>query len=394
MQRLDVCLYGERIGALQPAEGGYELGYSPQAVAGRGKGRVPLSHSLPVRSEPFSPDTSRAYVEGLLPQGRWRQRLASQLGIDPADGLGLIGALGYDCPGAVTFGAGDERARAAAISDSLLALGGDREKLGMVRRSFDSPWQAPAPGRPSSHVVKPEAEDRPEIVANEMFCTSVFRQAGLPAAKATMETIDGRRCLVSPRFDVVWREAAPRRLHQETFCQALGIAPGAERREAEDELGFAEASGLLRAVGLERQIPTLIQAAFGNYVLGNGDASGHNFALVFREGGIHLALYDLTSTVVYGDSRESGMVLPDDIDVTTYLRGLCRVAEECGMDLGVFHIQASCALKYVCDAIEVVAERADAQGWGAPVIERIFEVAQDRAGRCAERLLLWDHYDT
>lgn len=395
MPGIDVCLHGDRIGTLEPTADGYELAYLPDVVASHGSGSVLLSHSLPVRAEPYSADTTRAYVEGLLPEGRRRRRLAAEVGVDPADGYALIGALGYDCPGAVTFGSADPRSRAAAVAGSHLALGGDREKLGMVRQGDDRPWRAAGPGAPSTHVVKPEPEGSPEIVANEMFCTSVFRQAGLPAAKARMETIDGRRCLVSPRFDLLWEGGAePTRLHQETFCQALGIAPAAPGGGADaDAPGFAEASGLLRALGLERHVPTLVHAAFGNYVLGNGDSHGRNFALVFRDDAIGLALYDVTSTVVYDEAIESGMVLPDDLDVTRYLRGLCQIAEECGTDLDIFHIQASCALKYVCDAIEIVAERAEAQGWYAPVIDRIFEVARHRAGRCAERLLLWDHLD-
>lgn len=395
MHSIDVCLHGERIGALaRTADGGYELSYAPSVVAKHGSGSVLLSHSLPVRAEPYSADTTRAYVEGLLPWGRERRRLAAELGVEATDGYELVAALGYDCPGAVTFGAERERPRLTAIAGSRVALGGDREKLGMVRARLGEPWRKPRPGRPSTHVVKPEPDDRPEMAANEMFCTSVFRQAGLPAAKATMETIDGRGCLVSPRFDQVWEGGEPRRLHQETFCQALGIPPLAGDGEGEaDAPGFAEACGLLRALGRGRDVPTLIHAAFGNYVLGNDDSHGRNFALVFRDGAVRVAMYDVTSTVVYDEATAAGMVLPDDLDVTTYLRRLCEVAAECGIDLDVFHIQASCALKYVCDAIEVVAERAEAQGWYAPVIDRIFEVAQDRAGRCAERLLLWDHMD-
>lgn len=282
-----------------------------------------------------------------------------------------------------------------AGSHPRIALGGDRQKLGMVRDGLEGPWHHPEPGDSSTYVVKPENGERPEIATNEMFCMAVMRQSGVPAVKASVETIDGEDCLVSPRFDLTWDGLGPKRMHQESFCQALGIAPGAQEgsRDA-DAPGFAEACGLLRAVGLRSELSTLVHAAFGNYVLGNGDAHGRNFALLFRDDGIQLApLYDVTSTVVYDDPIETGMVLPDDFDVTTYLLGLRRVAEECGIDIDIFHIQASCALKYVCDAIEIVAERAEAEGWYAPVIDQIFEVAQDRAGRCAERLLRWDHLD-
>lgn len=370
----------------------------PATVERHGSGPALLSNSLPLRSEPFSADTTRAYVEGLLPQGEHRRRVAKELGIDPADGFALVAALGSDCPGAVTFMPGEgEMAGSASGADRRprIALGGDRHKLGLVRDGVDGPWVDPEPGLLSTHVVKPETGEWPEIAVNEMFCMAVMRQAGVPAAKAWVETIDSEECLVSPRLDLVWDGLTPKRWHQETFCQALGIAPATGVGDREEEgPGFAEACGLLKAVGLRSELSTLVHAAFGNYILGNGDAHGSNFALLFRDDGVQLApLYDVTSTVVYDDPTEAGMVLPDDFDVKTYLLELRRVADECGIDLDIFHIQASCSLKSICDAIEIVTGRAAEEGWHAPVIDRIFAVAQDRAGRCAERLLLWDHLD-
>jgi serine/threonine-protein kinase HipA len=334
----------------------------------------------------------------LLPEGAQRERVAAELGVDVDDGYALIAELGRDCPGAVAFLSTEGKAANATpetASRPQAALGGDRRKLAVIQDGFEGAWRRPEPGDSSTHVVKPETGERPEIAVNEMFCMAVMRQSGVPAVKAWVETIDGEECLISPRFDLTWDGLTPKRMHQESFCQALGIAPGApqDSREA-DAPGFAEACGLLRALGLRSELPKLVHAAFGNYVLGNGDAHGRNFALLFRDDGIQLApLYDVTSTVVYDDPIETGMVRPDDVDVTTYLLGLRRVAEECGIDVDIFHIQASCALKYVCDAIEIVAERAEEGGWHAPVIDRIFEVARDRAGRCAERLLLWNHLD-
>ncbi len=101
---LDVYLHGELIGGLfQTGESGYRFAYLPETVEELGAGEVLLSTSLPLRKEPFSADASRAYVEGLLPQGRRRRAIADQLGLDPSDGYGLIAELGHDCLGAVTF---------------------------------------------------------------------------------------------------------------------------------------------------------------------------------------------------------------------------------------------------------------------------------------------------
>jgi serine/threonine-protein kinase HipA len=407
----------------------YELAYAPELIEQLGAGTPLLSTSLPVRAEPYSPRASRAYVEGLLPEGQQRARIGRQLGVDPHDGFALISELGRDCPGAVTFLRPEEAKRtedtgpapgelgstwlgedelaellsptpgrlprAAAKRCIRATLGGDRHKLSLVAGGPEGRWGRPSPELPGTHVVKPEASEYSELVPNEMFCMAVLRQAGLPAAKTWVQTIAGHTCLVSPRFDLTWEGGAAKRIHQETFCQALGIAPaGTAGSEDANAPGFAEATGLLRAIGRKADVPTLVQAAFCNYVLGNEDAHGRNFALLFREDGVRLApLYDVTSTVADGEMAEAGMVLPDDYDPAAYLRSLSLVAEECGIEIDIFHIQATCALTHVCDAIEIVAERAEDDGWYAPVVDRIFELAQERASHCAERLSLWDHLD-
>lgn len=72
---LDVYLRGKLIGGLLPAdEGEYSFAYTPETAAEAIAGEVLLSLSLPVRSEPFSVAASRAYVEGLLPQGPGARR--------------------------------------------------------------------------------------------------------------------------------------------------------------------------------------------------------------------------------------------------------------------------------------------------------------------------------
>ncbi len=101
---LDVYLYGERVGMLFPAgDNDYRLAYDPEVVERLGPGRTLLSSSLPARPEPYSAEATRAYVEGLLPQGPRRERIGRELELDPADGYLLLAALGEDCPGAVSF---------------------------------------------------------------------------------------------------------------------------------------------------------------------------------------------------------------------------------------------------------------------------------------------------
>jgi serine/threonine-protein kinase HipA len=407
---LDVYLYGEPIGKLFPAgENDYRLAYTPERIAEFGPGAAVLSNSLPRSDQPYSADASRAFVEGLLPEGTRRTKLARELDIDPGDGYALIAEIGHDCAGGVSFlpeGASARRAgpeSPAWLSDDELeelvtappsrlfdpgreqrmrfALAGVRHKLSLARAEAEGRWAWPDVGVPSTHIVKPETGEHPELVPNEMFCTTVARQAGLPAIPTSIETIAGQACIVSERFDRTGEGLATRRFHQETFCQALSFAPDAEDGSEEaDGPGFAESCGLLRAIGEEDSITPLLAAAFCNYILGNGDAHGKNFALMIVHDGALLApFYDITSTAVYDDPVHTGMVIAEDYSETAYLLELAEICEEAGIDFEHGRRIAANVAARVGTAIETVTTQAQNEGWYAPVIEAIAELASDRA---------------
>jgi serine/threonine-protein kinase HipA len=406
---LDVYLYGERIGTLFPAgEDDYRLVYAAERIAGFGPGAPVLSNSLPSASEPYSASATQAFVEGLLPKGLRRQKLARELGIEPSDGYALIAEIGRDCAGGVSFLAEDERdpqTEAGPVAwvreeefEELLApppsrifdpdreqrmrfaLGGERHKLSLVRAP-DGRWAWPELRRPSTHIVKPETGEYPEMVANEMFCTTLLREAGMPVAPATVETIAGRPCLVSERFDRMDLGLKASRFHQETFCQALGFAAGAEPDSPEaDGPGFAEASGLLRAVGEGNDVATLLAAALCNYVVGNGDAHGENFALMIVDDGALLApFYDIVSTAVYDDPTHTGMVIAQDYAETAYLLELSQICEELEVDFEQGRRIAAIVAAKIGTALESVTEQARSEGWHAPVIDSIVDLAAERA---------------
>jgi serine/threonine-protein kinase HipA len=414
---LGVHLYGEPIGQLLPAGGNdYQLAYAAERLEGFGKGGAVLSNSLPGSPDPYSPDATRAYIEGLLPSGPRRRRIAAELGLDPGDGYGLIAALGRDCLGAVTFLPEGEADRAAEdgstpwLSDDELeelvvpepkrlfepdrdermrfALAGRRHKLSLVRGETDGRWAWPAHRAPSTHIVKPESERRPEHVANEMFCTSVAREAGLWVAPTAVERIAGRPCLISERFDRGTEAGKTERFHQETFAQALGFPLAAEASGEEAEgPSFAESSGLLRATGEEDAITVLLALAIGNYLLGNGDSHGENFGMLFAfEGPMLAPLCDIASTAVYDDPVHTGMTIAANYAAAATMDDLGRVADECGV--GVDHCRnvAGNMAERISGALLPVAERAQGEGWNAPVIEAIVQLAAERCLALGEEI--------
>ncbi len=409
---LDIHLYGERIGTLFPAgDNDYRFAYDPKLVDKLGAGNALLSNALPVRPEPFSFEATAAYVEGLLPDGRRRRKVAKELGIDPADGYGLLRELGRDCPGAVVFLPEGTEIEESPDPESLewltkeelaevvkqppprlftpdecpgrmrFALAGARHKLALVRDDENDRWAWPQAGVPSTHIVKPETGEYPEYVANEMFCSTVCRQVGLPVAKARVEEIGGRSCLVSERFDREGTGLEAKRTHQESFAQALGITPFAEEETEEGEApGFAEATGLLHAVSRSDEVMTLLNVAFCNYMLGNGDAHGENFPLVYRDERWRMGpVHDITSLAVYDEPLHTGMTIADDADETAYLLELAEVCEECEFDFEILRGLASIAAAQLGKAIETVASRSHKEGWYEPVVDRIVELAAERS---------------
>lgn len=381
-----------------------------------GAGAPLLGNALPARREPFGAEPTRAYVEGLLPEGPRRARIGRELGIDAADGYQLLAELGRDCPGAVVFVPAGERvvprppAELAWLDEGELeelvrapppayfdprcehrmraTLPGLRHKLSLVRDERRG-WAWPEAGVPSTHVVKPETGEYPEYVANEMFCTSVARRIGLPVVEAAVAEVGGRPCLVSPRYDRVGEGLAAQRLHCESFVQALGISPGAEEGSPEAEApSFGEARGLIQAVGRGEDVAALLTIALCNYVLGNGDAHGRNLALLDpgrrsldgEAGTQRIApLTDLTSTAVYEDPLNVGMTLVDDYREGVYLLELAESCEECELEFDVLRGLAALTAARMGVAIEATREQAERQGWHRPIVDRIAELASERA---------------
>jgi serine/threonine-protein kinase HipA len=405
---LDVYLHGELIGGLFPTgEDGYRLAYRPETVEEVGAGEVLLSHSLPLRSEPFSAGASRAYVEGLLPQGRRRRAIADELGLDRRDGYGLIAELGRDCPGAVTFlRQGEEPLPCEASSlawldeeelEQLLqpqpaqlfdasreqrmrfALPGERHKLALLRDEESGRWAWPEPGAPSTHIVKPESAEHPGLVANEMTCTLAYRELGLPVAHTSVERIAGRTCLVSKRFDRWGSGLGAERLHQESVAQGLGVTPGADtgRRQGETP-DLAESCGLLRAVGEEDGAHTLMSAVFCDLVIGNCAARGANAALLFTGRGPMLApLFGIAATEIYGAERRRPPVF--GAPPAPLLVDIRRTAWECDFEFQPALMEAIATMAGACSSLNTVLDRAREEGWYSRVADEALQCAIDRS---------------
>ena len=405
---LDVYLHGKRVGGLfRLGEDNYSFAYAPETVVEVGAGELLLSNSMPVRAEPYGAGTARAYVEGLLPQGARRRAIARELGLDPSDGYGLIAELGGDCLGAVTFGHGP--AEAGAATDSLawltdaeleellqprperlfdesdpwrmrFALPGRRHKLALVYDEREDRWAWPRPGVPSTHIVKPEPPERPGIAANEHACSLAYRELGFPVAHTSVATIAGQTCLISKRFDRWGEGADAERLHQESFAQALGIAPdNAARRLRAGVPSLGEASGLLRAIGEEDAVETLMRVTFCDLLIGCTEQRGGKAGLLLGpQGSLPAPFHGIVSTEVYGEIRPRPIVVGDDVPPAPLLIDTRYAIELCGLEFQPTLIDSVKLMAPTCEALNSAAELAHEEGWHRQAIEDALQLTLHR----------------
>jgi serine/threonine-protein kinase HipA len=408
--KLSVFLHDEPVGTLErrgPAR--YRFGYSAEGLA---VGRA-LSLSLPLRPEGFSPSDTAPFFEGLLPEGPVRAALAEKFRISERDGFGMLEALGAECAGAVAVlpkgelpgpeaeavRSLDEDGLAKLIEDLprnplgvgldgegvRLSLGGVQQKLVLVRTASGQFGQ-PLRGPPSTCLIKPERGFYEDLAANEAFCMRVAAASGLEVARTELLTVGPTRCLYVERFDRAAAGGRIVRLHQEDMCQALGILPEA-KYEASGGPSAARIVALLRGSGSRRaalDVNAFVQAVLVNFLLGNSDAHGKNFSMLYDpEKGLRLApLYDIVSTAVYPElvSRMAMAIGEGDdprgVDLGSWEQ-LGDVAGLGGQLTGFVRHWAS----QVREGAEGCRREALAEGWHRPVIDEIVDLCRERSAR-------------
>ncbi len=165
----------------------------------------------------------------------------------------------------------------------------------------DGTWGRPVEGTPSTHILKPEIEPFQNTVENELFCMTVAKNLGLSVAPVQSILVDERPVLVVERYDrVIDPDGTVHRIHQEDFCQALGLPPE-QKYEQDAGPSLARIARVLQDFAEPSAPATLLRALTLNVALGNCDAHGKNFSLLHTHtGALRLApLYDLLSTRLY-----------------------------------------------------------------------------------------------
>jgi serine/threonine-protein kinase HipA len=181
-----------------------------------------------------------------------------------------------------------------------LSLAGAQPKVPVVL--VDNAVALPAPGQPTTHILKPPIAWLAGMTENETLVMRLAAAVGLDVATVEPRVVRGRTFLLIERYDrFIDDDGRVRRLHQEDFCQALGIAP--ENKYAhEGGPTFVNCFTLVREISAVPgpDVLELLDAVIFNVIVGNADAHGKNFSILYRSSGPRLApLYDLLSTAFY-----------------------------------------------------------------------------------------------
>lgn len=372
---------------------------------------VLLSCSLPLPG-PGAPASTRAFLEGLLPEGEALRAAAAQIrgvrltlaGVAdaPGDVLLLLAEYGRECAGAVTvMPAGTppetdarhepltEEDLAALVRDLparplgtdlqrdvRMSLAGAQPKLLLSR--VGGRWCEPVGGAPSTHIVKPTTA-WPDSARNEALVMDLARVCGLTPVSAWTEVMGSTDVLVVERYDRIVDDERIVRVHQEDMCQAAGIRPGAKYdigRPRERMARMLRTHADRPGTELRR---LFAQVAF-RALVGDEDGHGKNHSLLLQEGSVRLSpLYDCLSTLLY--PQLSGRLAAPIGDQHT----LAKVDRDALLDeargMGIPAGQAREDLDALVAALrQAVSDAPDALTAGWPS-ERVLELVLERLRR-------------
>jgi HipA-like C-terminal domain len=256
-------------------------------------------------------------------------------------------------------------------------LPGERHRLALVRDPESGRWAWPEPGVPSTHVVIPESGLRPEMAVNEYVYSNAVRALGLPVGVSLAEAVAGRNCLVAPRFDR-WGEAtAAERLHQESFQQAIGIAPDADLEAVE---GLVRGREVLLEIEDDSFVESFFSVAFCAWALGDRDERFiARLALMHGESGLLPGLFcDIHSEDVYREGEKAPLTEMAERCSAIVATGKCAI----GMMLEPKRTvgPAFRHLHDLDDLLGAIVERSREQGWHGPVVDRIHHQVSRRLG--------------
>lgn len=327
-QLLDVYLYAELAGRLNLKSGSMHFDYEPAT-------KRPLSFSMPINDRGYANNICEAYFGGLLPEGQdTRKLIAKTVGANSNSTYSLLEQIGIDCAGAVQLCSPEQKPDLRSIfklegkelsdeklaemisdlpsrplfiqNDFRLSLAGAQAKGALCM--INGKLCIPNPGIPTTHILKPSINhpDTPYTAENEYFCMTLAKLIGLKTPSVQIKTAKHTKFLLISRYDRIETSSYPddndmSRIHQEDFCQALGIV-STKKYEADGGPSLVKCFELIERLEYPaRDKLELLKRVLFNFIVGNADCHSKNFSILhhFINYSELSPCYDILCTAVY-----------------------------------------------------------------------------------------------
>jgi len=406
---LDVYLQEKLVGQLRQGQSG-ALDFT-YAEAFLSSSPIGISLSLPLQDIPHEGNNVKSYFSGLLPDESVRDRLAKYLGLSEQNPFALLEAIGGDCAGALALYpqgqkplesneddievlddyklkeilelikrrpmlAGDEGYRLSlAGAQNKLAVGFENNKVILIKG-----------GTPTTHILKPLIDHISDSAHNELFCMRLAKMMDIDVPFASLHYVDDTPYYLVKRYDrIIHENGSVSRIHQEDFCQALGIAPEI-KYEREGGPNLAQCQELIRENSIRPAVDQIkfLNTVMFNYFIGNNDAHGKNFSLLYSNIKPELApAYDLLSTAIYPAlspkmaMKIGGKYNPRDV----YLRHWYRILPDTKAAQSRFEKQLNTMAQKIQTNARSLKKQLNEEGLNSSVYDDISAMIQDRCNR-------------
>lgn len=386
----------------------------------------PLSLSMPLTAMEHGHRAVEAYLWGLLPDNEHTLRhYARTFGVSARNPVALLAHIGADCAGAVQFVPpdrvaelegqsaevqvdwidGEEIARELRSARETGVPGQDRRTAGRFSLAGAQPkialfcrdgaWGRPAGRTPTTHILKPPANEYPGFAENEHLCLDLASELGLNAAGSTVRVFGEEVAIVVERFDRMAVGSGYRRIHQEDTCQALSVLPW-NKYESEGGPGIAAIVALIQEASLdpEKDTARFMDAVILNWVLAATDAHAKNYAFIHLPGGgVRLSpFYDIVSYLPYADRRLHEIKLAMRVGKQYGVRRIAladwkALASSAHLpeDYVIGRIEG--LLPLIPAATETVSQRAVRDGLAEEVVTPLAARIIERSQECMERVI-------
>ncbi len=315
------------------------------------------------------------YLDNLLPEGKARSLLASNLGVSESNIYPQIIELGQDLSGAIRFsyiGKSDDAKRHFEVMSELELIQRleHKEEVGLLHWK-DKPRLSVAGVQHkinvfmqpsgefgfgdgslcSTHILKFERADCPYLVLNEFFCMKLSSAVGLDTAQVQFRRFGEHPALMVERFDRKYDANSDRvlRRHVIDACQALDIPRDSkyERNlgDGRDVKHIREGVSLPKLFAFSEAMTSPIESVqwllrwqIFNLIISNYDSHGKNISYFFDQNGARFTpTYDLVNVSMFPEFKQAlSMAMGDEFDPETMnAYQFADFAETCQLNKGL-----------------------------------------------------------